>query len=272
MKILFLDLDGTLLNDDKEITQGNRAALQKAIEMGHRVVITTGRPLPSAKIQNEHLGLTGQGCYIIAYNGGVIYDCGAGKPIYENYLPADVALRAVRVCNSINVHAQTYDDTHILVEPNHNPIAVEKYSHFSGLPYRQVDTFEGNIGESVPKVLVISYGDRPALEKASELLREALAGEADCFFSSKSFMEVVAPGLNKGSAIIRLCGLLGVPVADSIACGDQENDILMLKTAGLGVAMANAIDAAKAAADYITVNDNNHDAIAEVVGKFLLNA
>lgn len=270
MKILFLDLDGTLLNDDKQITPGNREALEKALALGHRVVITTGRPLASAKIQNERLGLTGQGCYIIAYNGGMIYDCGAGEAIYENYLPADVAIKAVRICNSIDVHAQTYDDTHILVEPNHNPTAVEKYSNFAGLPHRQVDTFEGNIGSSVPKVLVISYGDRPKLELAGKMLKEALKGQADCFFSSQSFMEVVTPGLNKGTAITRLCNMLNIPVEDSIACGDQENDLLMLKTAGVGVAMANAIDSVKEVADYITVNDNNHDGIAEVVEKFLL--
>lgn len=270
MKILFLDLDGTLLNDEREISAGNRAALQKALDAGHRVVITTGRPLASAKIQNERLGLTGEGCYIIAYNGGMIYDCGAQKAIYENYLPADVAVRAVRICNSIDIHAQTYDDTHILVEPNHHPDAVEKYSHFAGLPYRQVDSFEDTIGSGVPKVLVISYGDRPKLELAGKMLRQALAGEADCFFSSKSFMEVVTPGLNKGTAITRLCSLLGIPVADSIACGDQENDLVMIKTAGIGVAMANGIDVVKEAADYVTHNDNNHDGIAEVVEKFLL--
>ena len=270
MKILFLDLDGTLLNDEKEITRGNREALQKALDAGHRVVITTGRPTCSARIQNERLGLNGPGCYIIAYNGGVIYDCGAEKPIYENFLPAEVAIKAVRLCNTLDVHAQTYDDTHIVVEPNHHPDAVVKYSNFSGLPYRQVDTFEGNIGPAVPKVLVISYGDRPKLERAHDLLCKELAGEADCFYSSKSFMEVVKPGLNKGTAITRLCGMLNIPIENSIACGDQQNDILMLKTAGLGVAMANAIDEAKAAADYVTVNDNNHDAIAEVVEKFVL--
>jgi Cof subfamily protein (haloacid dehalogenase superfamily) len=271
MKIIFLDLDGTLLNDEREITQGNRDALKKALDLGHRVVITTGRPLASAKIQNAHLGLTGQGCYIIAYNGGLIYDCGAEKAIYENYLPTDVAIKAVRLCNGMDIHAQTYDDTHILVEPNHHPDAVKKYSNFSGLPYRQVDSFDETLGSGVPKVLVISYGDRPKLELAGKVLKAALAGEADCFFSSKSFMEVVKPGLNKGTAMTRLCDMLHIPIEDSIACGDQENDVVMLKTAGLGVAMQNAIDAAKEAADYVTENDNNHDAIAEVVEKFILN-
>ena len=73
-KILFLDLDGTLLNSRREISKGNRAALEKALTLGHRVVINTGRPLKSALIQNRRLGLTMDGCYLIAFNGGILYD------------------------------------------------------------------------------------------------------------------------------------------------------------------------------------------------------
>ena len=73
-KIFFTDLDGTLLNDKKEITPGNRAAISEALSAGHKIVIATGRPLASARIQAERLGLTGEGCYAITYNGGLIYD------------------------------------------------------------------------------------------------------------------------------------------------------------------------------------------------------
>ncbi len=270
MKVLFLDLDGTLLNDEKEITAGNRAALQKALDLGHRVVITTGRPLASAKIQNEKLGLTGDGCYIIAFNGGVIYDCGKGAPIYENYLTKETALKALGLCKQVGVHAQGYDATHVLVEPDHDKEAVEYYRSTTGTVFRQVSSFQEELGEKVPKVLAISLTDRAVLERAEKLLKSELSAETDCLYSSNHYMEIVAKGLNKGTAILRLCDLLGVPVADSIAVGDQENDLLMIKTAGLGVAMANAIDRVKEQAGYVTIRDNNHDGIAEVVEKFLL--
>lgn len=270
MKILFLDLDGTLLNDEKQITQGNREALQEALRQGHRVVITTGRPLASAKIQNQRLGLTGEGCYIIAFNGAVIYDCGQEQPIYENYLPAQTALRAVRICNRAGVHAHTYDATHTLIEPDHDPAAIAYYLSSTGCVSRQVESFDRDMPAKVPKVLAISLTDRPTLEKAERMLKEELSDVVDCLYSSNAYLEVVPKGLNKGTAITRLCDLLGIPIEDSIACGDQENDLNMLKTAGVGVAMANAIDTVKAHADYITVRDNNHDGIAEVVEKFLL--
>lgn len=270
MKILFLDLDGTLLDDNKQITAGNRRALQEALDRGHRVVITTGRPLASAKIQNEKLGLTGNGCYIIAFNGGVIYDCGKQQAIYENYLTKATALKALRLCKEAGVHAQGYDATHVLVEPDHDREAVEYYRSTTGTVFRQVESFEKELQESVPKVLAISLTDRSALEGAEKLVKTELAEETDCLYSSNYYMEIVAKGLNKGAAIVRLCGLLGVPVADSIAVGDQENDLMMIKTAGLGVAMANAIDTVKQQAGYVTTRDNNHDGVAEVVEKFLL--
>lgn len=271
MKILFLDLDGTLLNDEKQITPGNQEALRAALEQGHRVVITTGRPLASAKIQSQRLGLMDPGCYIIAFNGGVIYDCGADKAIYENYLTAETALKAVRLCRRAGVHAQGYDATHVLVEPDHDKEAVEYYRSTTGTVFRQVESFHRELPAKVPKILAISMNDRGLLEQAETLIKTELAEETDCLYSSSRYMEIVAKGLNKGAAILRLCGLLGISVADSIAAGDQENDLSMIKTAGVGVAMANAIDAVKEAADYITKNDNNHDGIAEVVEKFLLN-
>ena len=81
-KVFFTDLDGTLLNDQKEITPGNQAAIDEALHRGHKVVITTGRPLASARIQAERLGLTKEGCYIVTYNGGQIYDPYHKKTIY----------------------------------------------------------------------------------------------------------------------------------------------------------------------------------------------
>ena len=98
-KTLFLDLDGTLLNDEKQITPGNRRALETALDAGHRVVITTGRPLVSAIKQSQSLGLTGKGCYLIAFNGGIVYDSFREEIIYQQDLPTEAALRAIQLCN-----------------------------------------------------------------------------------------------------------------------------------------------------------------------------
>lgn len=83
-KILFADIDGTLLNDQKEIPKENMTAIQKALDLGHYVVVATGRPLDSAKAVAKDLGLMMQGCYLIAYNGAIVYDCGNEKVLKKN--------------------------------------------------------------------------------------------------------------------------------------------------------------------------------------------
>lgn len=86
-KILFADIDGTLLNDQKEIPKENMTAIQKALDLGHYVVVATGRPLDSAKAVAKDLGLMMQGCYLIAYNGAIVYDCGNEKVLKKESLP-----------------------------------------------------------------------------------------------------------------------------------------------------------------------------------------
>ena len=268
-KILFLDLDGTLLNSRREISKGNRAALEKALTLGHRVVINTGRPLKSALIQNRRLGLTMDGCYLIAFNGGILYDSYREEILYRQCLSMDTALAVSDLCSRRGLHVQTYDREQVLIEPRWEDEAVRRYCEKILMDYRVVPDFATGLTEAPPKVLAISYTDRPALEA---LQTEILAAfpEVDCFFSCQEYLEVVPRGVHKGSAIKMLCRRLGMDVADSIAAGDAENDLQMLRSAGLGCAMANAVEAVKQAAGYVTTRDNDHDGVAEIVDRFLL--
>lgn len=270
-KILFLDLDGTLLNDAKQITQGNRTALQKALDAGHKVVIATGRAMASAVKQNQKLGLTGPGCYIIAYNGGMILDCHAEQIIFQKMIPGDLALRIMQMARQQGVHIQTYDAEGVVLESWAVDKELEQYCNGSKLTYRIVEDLAQELKRDVPKVLAIDLHDRGPMENLAEAVTQQFGQWVDCYFSCAEYLEVVAKDVNKGNAIAWMCRKLGIDIADSIACGDAENDLAMIRTAGVGVAMANGTAGAKAAADYITQYDNNHDGIAEVVEKFLLN-
>ena len=270
-KILFLDLDGTLLNDAKQITQGNRNALQKALDAGHKVVIATGRAMASAVKQNLQLGLTGPGCYIIAYNGGMILDSHTGKIIFQKMLPGDIALRIMQIAKAQGVHIQTYDAEGVVLEPWAVDEGLEHYCNSSKLSYRVVEDLAEVLKQDVPKVLSIDLHDRKPMEALSETVMQELGQWVDCYFSCAEYLEIVPKGVNKGNAIAWMCQKLGVNTADSIACGDADNDLAMIRMAGIGVAMANGTDEAKAAADYITEHNNNHDGIAEVVEKFLMH-
>lgn len=268
IKILFLDLDGTLLNDDKEITSGNHEAIQKALKQGHKIVITTGRPLASAIVLSKELGLTQDGCYAIAFNGAEIYDLYHKKTVFKETLPLPFVRYLLDAAHAQGLHCQTYSDTHILSE--YDTPALHRYESLTNLTSRIVPDVMMELTTEPGKVIVIDYENHDKLVHFQESISEWADGKVEHIFSCPQYLELVAPGMSKGHAIEVLCGILGIPKCNTIAAGDAPNDISMLETAAIGVVMNNAADDIKKYGDYITQRDNNHDGIAEVIEKFLL--
>ncbi len=268
-KIIFLDLDGTLLNDRKDITPGNRAAIDRALAAGHKVVITTGRPLVSAVQQAERLSLTDPGCYLIAYNGGILYDMGRRETLFQETVPLELVRQVFAEANRRGIHIQTYNDRDVLVEPRCDNYVVRRYCRIIHMEYQVIPSVEAVTEEPV-KMLLIDLEHRAPLEAFRDWVIDWSDGALDSFFSSPYYLEIVRKGLNKGNAIRQMCGLLGIPIENSVAVGDADNDLPMLKAAQVGVAMANATAEVKAVGDYVTQRDNNHDGVAEVIQRFLL--
>ena len=268
-KILFLDLDGTLLNDQKEITPGNRRAIGTALSLGRRVVIATGRPLHSALFQARRLGLDGPGCYVIAYNGAVIYDCAAGRELFRRALAMEDLYALFDEAGRRGIHIQTYDRTHVLVEPRCDDGIIRSYCELTRTEFRVIGEVRRDVAQPPCKALMIAE-ERDPLEGMARWIGEKMAGRVDCFYSSRLFLEAAPAGTNKGVAVRDLCWALKIGVEESVAVGDEANDISMLLAAGLGAAMRNAAPEVKAAAGYVTERDNNHDGVAEVVRRFLL--
>lgn len=269
-KTLFLDLDGTLLNDRKEITPANRAAMDQAIARGNRIVITSGRPLKSALLQAERMGLDGEGCYVIAYNGAVIYDCSQRKEIFRRTLAMEDLYTVFDEANRQGVYIQSYDaDDTVVIEKRNDPAVAKRYSSLIDLDFRVTENIRTGLAAPPVKALMIDFENHQTVEAMEKWILANMAGRVDCFFSSRFYLEAVPVGMNKGSAVKDLCRLLEVPIQNAVAAGDEANDIAMIQAAGTGVAMRNAVPEAKAAADYITERDNNHDGIAEVIERFL---
>ena len=266
--LLFLDLDGTLLNDAKEITPGNRSALDAALRRGHGVIITTGRPLKSAMAHARKLRLDKPGCYLASYNGAVIYDWAKNEQVYNRTLSYDIVNRIFDYVNSTGIHVQTYDTWDVLVEPRCDNATVRRYCDGT-IGFRVIGDVHTDLTEEPVKILIIDFDNKSALEEIQTWIRSNLGDVTECCFSSDAYLEVMPKGICKGEAVKMLCGILGVPVKHSVAVGDEANDLSMIQEAGIGVAMCNGIEAAKAAADYITRNDNNHDGVAEVIETFL---
>ncbi len=267
-KILFTDLDNTLLNRQKRITSENRRAIEQAVAQGHRVVICTGRPLIGAAAQIRKLNLVQPGCYAITCNGAVIYDCFQEEILFQKTLPFPYVKYIFEKARQYDLFCQTYSDTHLLA-PYASP-AMKTYVAKSRIPYRILPGLPDCLKEEPAKVLVLGQGDRKRLEAYREDIREWAEDKISVFYSDRTYLEHVFLGVSKGSAIKWLCSHLEIPLEHTVAVGDAQNDIPMLRTARTGIAMANAVPECRASADYITENDCEHSGVAEVIHKFLL--
>ena len=268
-KALFLDLDGTLLDDSKQITAGNMAAIREALAAGHRIIITTGRPLVSAIIQAENLQLTGPGCYLIAYNGCIHYDMNARRVLEASALSLPLVYKVFEEAGRRGVHIQTYDESKVLVEPRCDNEIVRLYCSRIKMEHSVIPDIR-MLKRAPEKMLLIDLNDREPLNQMRDWVLSWGADQLDLYYSSQQYMEIVAKGINKGTAVLRMAEMLGIDYENTYAAGDEANDISMIQSAHTGIAMANAIAEAKEAADYITENDNNHDGIAEVIHRLIL--
>lgn len=268
MKLLCVDLDGTLLDSEKNISDGNLAAINKMVQAGHRFAIVTGRPLKSALRVAMENNLCRPGMYVASFNGGQIYDPAAGKVIHEERMEMDLARYVFKCAQDAGLHIHTYNDTHVICSAQTPEL--EFYLKNTRLESVITDDPLGFLDKPPIKLIVMSLKGREVLVPFRDELSIWAEGRLSSIFSHPTLLEYSSPSLGKGKAVAMLCELCGLDISQAIACGDEENDLTMIEAAGLGVAMANATDAVKEAADYITVSDNNHDGIAEVIEKFIL--
>ncbi len=268
-KILFMDLDGTLLTDTKEITPKNLSAIRKATGLGHAVVVTTGRPLYSTIQQVEKLGLTEPGCYAITSNGALIYDSYHKKTIFQTGVSRDCLREAFDEAFAFGIHPQTYSDTDVLCE--RDCPALQYYVNANTISYQVVEDVTKILNFDPIKLLFIDLHDRSRLERFREHMKDfSLRYHLDMFFSCDQYLEFLPEGINKGSAVRFLCDYLDISLDNTLAAGDAENDITMLQAVKLPCVMKNARPEMYPYAAYITKRDNNHSGIAEIIQKFML--
>lgn len=287
MKILFSDLDGTLLTDDKLILDEDRAAIDRMLAAGHKFLITTGRPLFSVKQLAQKYGFFKPGFFLVSFNGGLIYDCGTGESILTRNISVDDAKFIMDAAHRNGFHAHTYAGDLVISE--YETEQLKTYCRLMNMEYLVVKDIREYFGQTnntvnstaptAPinvvikppiKVNVITPSDHSSLLDFRAEMRKTTGGKLFDVFSKPEMLEFSDLKTNKGDAVRFMADFYNVPLAETIACGDEENDCPMISTAGVGVAMANASDAAKSCADYITQRDNNHGGISEVIEKFVL--
>lgn len=268
-RILFTDLDGTLLNDSKEVTQGNQKAIDEALAKGHKIVVCTGRPLASARVCAANAGLDKEGCYVICFNGGQIYDPYHEKTVYGKTFSKETAAKIIEAALERNLHIQSYSDTHILSARDTEEL--HDYAAINRLPYKIVENAEAVVPEDPYKLIAITpEGEKDKNIRFQQEVISQYKGEVHSFFSNDCYQEIVPEGISKGFAVRWFCDYLGIPIENSVAAGDAQNDVEMLKAAHVGAVMCNAFPGIEKYGNYVTENDNNHDGVAEIIHKFIL--
>ena len=261
-KLVALDLDGTLLTSQGVITERTACALQKLRAKGVRVVLCTGRPPRHTELLAAELGLSG---LVIAYNGAAVLNFTTGETTYRHQMPRALALQVIRtlrdrhpeVMLGLETHHGWYLDTSLF--ELRRPVLEARGLAFPTAHGKSEDF----VRDAVIKLLV----RHPTLG-ATELA-EAL-GDLPVYatWSSRGLLEVMAERTNKQEALAYLCEQFDITPAEVATFGDQNNDKEMLAWAGVGVAVANAADEAKAAADFVTAS-NDEDGVALVLERWL---
>lgn len=267
-KILFVDLDATLLSDDKSISEGNRKAIRRMLKEGHYIAIATGRTVESGRSVVRELGLTVPGCYMIAFNGAVLYDCSADRVLFKRSIPIDVVQEIFERAKKAGIYAQTYNNTDIITARHTKEL--DYYRKKNRLTYKLAANVLDLLEEEPQKVLLIDLDNKERLERFRRNNLGWEKGRCNSFFSCKEYLEYCPIDTNKGTGVEYLRQILNMPSDSTVAVGDEQNDLEMIMAAHVGVAMKNGIQELKDVADYVTERDNNHDGIAEVIEKFIL--
>lgn len=261
-KLVAIDLDDTLLNDQLDITEGTRASLNAAIEQGVVITVATGRMYASAKKIADKLGLE---VPLITYQGALVKHAKDGTVLYERNVPPNVVRYVFEYAAKHGLHLQAYHNDRLVAKEENEKLL--GYCRLNNISYEIEPDFDRLAEKTAPKLLMIDEPHR--LDQALADLKAAVGDQAHITKSKPNFLEVMHLEGTKGHALRQLAAHYGIPQEQTIGIGDSWNDRELVEQAGLGVAMENAVDALKEAADYIT-RSNNEEGVRHVIDKFVL--
>lgn len=263
-KILFTDLDGTLLNSQRQIGNYTWEILNKWCQTGHKLVLCSGRAIDSIKYVKESLHLDFPGIYLIGYNGGQIYDYDKKETLYKITLTLEQTDHIINEAIKAGVHIQTYSDTHLITPKQDDELIY--YQRASNSPILFCDHILDVLKEGPCKCLAVEIKDLQKLEDFRlSLLPWAEKEGISMMYSNPNYLELFPSASGKGTAVKILCEKLGIHPYFSVAAGDAQNDLSMIVAAGMGIAMCNGSEDVKMAATTITEFDNDHDGLAHIL-------
>lgn len=267
MKLLFTDLDGTLLNNDSQVSPDTKAFLDDFLRAGNKLILSSGRPLLSVLEVKEKAGLTQPGIFLTCSNGTQIYDCDRACSIWEKRLSLSYVPYLQAQADKYALHIQTYRRDAVVSPSEDAEIAY--YRRKIHLPLIVSPNLREALTEGPFKMLAISLDSFEKLEAFRKSISDWAQNKVRTVYSNHMYLELFDWDAGKGNAVRFLCDYFHVPLSDAYAAGDADNDISMLTAAGTGIAMLNASENVKQKADVITGLDNDHDGLADTMRSLL---
>jgi len=267
IKLIAIDLDGTLLNGKKEISKTNQEVLAQAKAKGIKIVLCTGRPLKAILPYLDVLDLRSAGDYSITFNGGLVQKNDTGEIVDKQTLSVADVQDLLAVAETMDMPLDVLADDVVLcfpTSPKHQTI----YPTLNPLLVFQPTDKQAVSAKTLYNKAVVAY-DQEELDQWIPKIPAKFKERYEVIKTRSNLLEFMPKGVTKAYGIQLLAQELGIEQAEVMAIGDEENDLSMIAYAGVGVAMGNAILAVKEAADVVTAT-NEEDGVAKIVSEYVL--
>lgn len=266
-KLIVLDVDGTMLNSNRELTKRTAQTLRKVQQMGIRVALASGRPTYGILPLAQAIDLGIYDGYIISYNGAQVMEAKTGQIIFERRIDPQMVPYLEKKATKMGLTMAYYDGNEVVSTDITNPHVVDE-SEMNGMTLRQDDVLSLSMDDWPAEVMLVS-DDEEALTSLEQHMQRHLNGVMDTIHSNPYYLEIVGYQVGKSYAMSALVQKMGIGMDEVLAIGDGEADINMIQMAGTGVAMANATEGVRRCADFTTLS-NDQDGAALAIEKAIV--
>ena len=267
-RLIAFDMDGTLLNSEKKISELTQSMIHQAAASGKEVILSTGRSIPELQ---DYLGLLPDIRYLICASGALVYDCREKKSIFAKRIPVPVVKEILQEGKA--------EDAMPYMLRTETIVQADQAAHMSRYQMEQYQELIDRITKKTEDIYAYYAANEVAMDKVNLYHRTAKSRdrsyerlkdlELELAYAEETSLECSAKGVTKALGLQKVCEFLDIPMEQTIAVGDADNDIDILKAAGLSIAMGNANETVKSICD-VVVGDCDHDGCAEAIRRYLL--
>lgn len=264
IRLVAIDMDGTLLSSEHHVSALNRKALKIADEKGIKVVLCSGRRIHNLLDYAKELGIDGEEGFVVGNNGAGAMRIRDNKVVYENFMSAEEAREIAKVCDSVNAN-YTIHTLDAAITPRENLYSTYE-TDLNNIPLTIMHPIALSDEAVVTNILVLDEVE--TLNGYEKVILDAFKEQYRIIRTMPMYLEIMRMGVSKFKGIMAVADLYGITEDEVMSIGDAPNDFEMIAYAGIGVAMGNAQKVIKDAADYIT-RSNDEDGVAYALNKFL---